>query len=81
MILVKLARDLTRPISPKWWLSKGIPLISGKSRLVKYYFIWPDDFTPLQAKPLRVCLTCPQVEDAFLPEKLNGQLDLWDLQS
>ena len=22
---------------PKWWFSKGIPLISGKSRLVKYY--------------------------------------------
>ena len=28
--------DLTRP-HPKWWFSKGIPLISGKSRLVKYY--------------------------------------------
>ena len=27
--------DLTRP-HPKWWLSKGNPLISGKSRLVKY---------------------------------------------
>ena len=35
--LVKLARDLTRPISTKWWFSKGNPLISGKSRLVKYY--------------------------------------------
>ncbi len=35
--LVKLARDLTRPISPKWWFSKGNLLISGKSRLVKYY--------------------------------------------
>ena len=23
--LVKLARDLTRPISPKWWFSKGNP--------------------------------------------------------
>ncbi len=22
---------------PKWWFSKGIPLISGKSRLVRYY--------------------------------------------
>ena len=22
---------------PKWWFSKGNPLISGKSRLVKYY--------------------------------------------
>ena len=27
---------LTRP-HPKWWFSKGNPLISGKSRLVKYY--------------------------------------------
>ena len=33
--------DLTRP-HPKWWFSKGNPLISGKSRLVKYYSIWPD---------------------------------------
>ena len=33
--------DLTRP-HPKWWFSKGNPLISGKSRWVKYYFIWPD---------------------------------------
>ena len=32
--------DLTRP-HPKWWFSKGNPLISGKSRLVKYYSIWP----------------------------------------
>ena len=28
--------DLTRP-HPKWWFSKGNPLISVKSRLVKYY--------------------------------------------
>ena len=28
--------DLTRR-HPKWWFSKGNPLISGKSRLVKYY--------------------------------------------
>ena len=27
--------DLTRP-HPKWWFSKGNPLISGKPRLVKY---------------------------------------------
>ena len=27
--------DLTRP-HPKWWFRKGSPLISGKSRLVKY---------------------------------------------
>ena len=31
--------DLTRP-HPKWWFSKGNPLISGKSRLVKYYTGW-----------------------------------------
>ena len=24
-------------LHPKWWFSKGNPLISGKSRLVKYY--------------------------------------------
>ena len=28
--------DLTRP-HPKWWFSKGNPLISGKPRLVEYY--------------------------------------------
>ena len=28
--------DLTRP-HPKWWFSKGNPLISGKSRLVICY--------------------------------------------
>ena len=33
--------NLTRPISPKWWFSKGHPTISGFSRLVKYYSIWP----------------------------------------
>ena len=27
--------DLTRP-HPKWWFSKGNPVISGKPRLVKY---------------------------------------------
>ena len=30
--------DLTRP-HPKWWFSKGNPLISGKSGLVKYYIL------------------------------------------
>ena len=33
--------DLRRP-HPKWWFSKGNPLISGKCRLVKYYSIWPE---------------------------------------
>ena len=36
--LINLVRlcDLTQP-HPKWWFSKGNPLISGKPRLVKYY--------------------------------------------
>ena len=34
--------DLTRPISPTWWFNKGNPLISRKSRLLKYYSIWPE---------------------------------------
>ena len=38
--------NLTRPIYPKWWFSKGNPLISGKSRLVKYYSIWPESVGP-----------------------------------
>ena len=36
----------TRPISPKSFFAfskgNGTPAISGKSRLVKYYSIWPD---------------------------------------
>ena len=31
------SRPKTRPIFPKCWFSRGNPLISGKSRLVKYY--------------------------------------------
>ena len=35
----------------KWWFSKGHPLISGKSRLVKYYSIWPESwFGPFKKK-------------------------------
>ena len=46
--LVKLARDLTRPGPPNDGLVREMgPLISGKSRLVKYYFIWPDGMKPL----------------------------------
>ena len=37
--------DLTRP-HPKWWFSKGNPLISGKSSLANYYSIWPDIMPP-----------------------------------
>ena len=40
--------DLTRP-HPKWWFSKGIPLISGKSRLVKYY-----NLARIQVCPVRI---------------------------
>ena len=35
-IILSNYSDLTRP-HPKWWFSNGNPLISGKSRLVKYY--------------------------------------------
>ena len=46
--LVKLARDLIRfpgpLISVAFWEGKS-PAISGKSRLVKYYSIWPDIWT------------------------------------
>ncbi len=28
--------------APKWWFSKGHAFISEKSRLVKYYSIWPE---------------------------------------
>ena len=34
--IIATSHDLTRP-HPKWWFSKGNPLISEKSRLVKYY--------------------------------------------
>ena len=48
--LVKLNRDLTQP-QPKWWFSKGNPLISGKPRWVKYNYnlaryIYKDVFFP-----------------------------------
>ena len=38
------SRPHTTENPPKWWFSKGngTPAISGKSRLVKYYSIWPD---------------------------------------
>ena len=36
---IKLAKPI---IHPKRSLRKGNPLISGKSRLVKYHSIWPD---------------------------------------
>ena len=46
--------DLTRPIGPpKWWFSKGNPLILGKSRFVKYYNL---------ARFL--CIGCIEIEQA-----------------
>ena len=41
-------RDLTRP-HPKWWFSKGNPLILGKSRLVKCYNLTRFTWYPKQA--------------------------------
>ena len=35
--------DFTWVFTPNGGLVRGNPLISGKSRLVKYYSIWPDD--------------------------------------
>ena len=34
--------DRFPPISVAFWKGNGTPKISGKSRLVKYYSIWPD---------------------------------------
>ena len=45
--------DLTRP-HPKWWFSKGIPLTSGKSRLVKYYNLARRDEVEQNTKPCQV---------------------------
>ena len=42
--------DLTRP-HPKWWFSKGNPLISGKPRLVKYYNLARSTVRRLQSQP------------------------------
>ena len=49
---VKLARDLTRPKTPpKGSLIREIPF-SGKSRLVKYYSIWPDGYKVMVVRNL-----------------------------
>ena len=46
MFLVKLARDLTTSLISLKMVAfrkgNGTPASSGKSRLVKYYSIWPD---------------------------------------
>ena len=49
--------DLTRP-HPKWWFSRGNPLISGKSRLVKYYNLARIFFFPVLRKLRNSRLPC-----------------------
>ena len=41
-------RPKTRVFTPKWWFGEGNPLISGKSRLVKYcnFQVTPEVSTP-----------------------------------
>ena len=50
--------DLTRPY-PKWWWGNSL-FNSGKSRLVIYYFIWPDNFMLMGCM---FCLFCTSVDD------------------
>ena len=73
--------DLTRPISPKWWFSKGNPLISGKSRLVKYYSICPDSWVVLGLNKNSCEKTCffPQYASAVkhLRIPFTQSLDVW----
>ena len=53
--------DLTRP-HPKWWFSKGNPLISGKSRLVKYYNL---------ARYIYIYIAATQMASIFEGKKIN----------
>ena len=58
-----------RPISPQMVVVKskgnGTPAISGKSRLVKYYSIWPD---PLLCHTVKVrIVTFLLCSDFFVP--------------
>ena len=46
--------DLTRP-HPKWWFSKGNPLISRKSGLVKYYNLTRSGSRNYNALPWENC--------------------------
>ena len=74
--------DLTRP-HPKWWFSKGNPLISGKSRLVtvKYYnlarchvspfFCWVKKKTIVLQPLWLVCIVMTQRKNVIL--KLLGK--------
>ena len=47
------SRPHTTEKPPKWWFSKGNPLISGKSRLVKYYSIWPESCKMLSSQKIK----------------------------
>ena len=75
--------DTTRP-HPKSYLRKGNPLISGKSRLVKYYSIWPDVIPQLPA-----CAGCAFETTRPLQEKqpsppqvgLGHMVSLWKTPS
>ena len=63
--------DLTRP-HPKWWFSKGNPLISGKPRLVKYYNL---------ARYFQAPKISPQKRGSFffcLGETILRMADVWD---
>ena len=53
--------------SPTWWFSKGIPLISGKSRLVKYYkMCFPEKIIIINDTPNSKRLHLPRsFEDPF----------------
>ena len=58
--------DLSRG-HPKWWFSKGNPLISGKSRLVKYNNLarW-DEFFPLVLPDSTLLRSCMYFGQGFL---------------
>ena len=57
--------DLTRP-HPKWWFSKGNPLISGKSRLVKYYNLARTLYGTGENGWLQFTLSIHQLKHVFL---------------
>ena len=73
--------DLTRP-HPKWWFSKGIPLISGKSRLVKYYHLARIIHPPTDTWSLRVVKgghhTITWSSDR---SEVDPQVDSWGLEA
>ena len=55
--------------------SKGNPLISGKSRLVKYYSIWPESwFGPFKTRSLTLFLAV-----FFLSSKFTASFEIQSL--